>query len=337
MLKSVPHVVLNGPSLKAARTEDVKFSPTGRLLAVVATNGSIFLFAVDTCSRPIRIDRCTELRSTSLSAPHGIDFLSEDVVVVANRSGWVTFYRIPSVNAWEERMNVEPIHEMESVWFGRKGATRVLGERTIRCGPGSVRVRDQQLFVCCNNSNTVTVHGYQLQQGAIETSDGTVVAQAEVEIPDGVALSRYGRWMAVSDHHHHRVIVHRRADKTQPCVLRDVDLSYPHGLCFDPTGRVLYVADAGERYVHVFVSASGWDKSTDRSTFKILAVDADAFDRTRKSKPGPNSALEGGIKGIDVDPSGRIVATTCRHQTLRFFESESEMLLIDGSLTAAAI
>lgn len=337
MLRSLPYLVLNGPPLKNARTEDVKFSPTGGLLAAVATNGSMFLFAVDTRSRPIRIIGCTELRSSSLSSPHGIDFLSEDVVVVANRSGWVTFYRIPNVNAWEERMNIEPIHEMESVWFGHKGATRLLGDRNIRCGPGSVRVHDRQLFICCNNLNTVTVHGYRLQQGVVETNDGTVVVQAGVEIPDGVALSRDGRWMAVSDHHHQRVIVYRRSDEAELCVLRDADLSYPHGLCFDPAGQVLYVADAGQRYVHVFVSASGWDRSTDRSTFKLLAVDADAFDRTRKAKAGPNSALEGGIKGIDIDPSGRILATTCRNQTLRFFEAEWETVATDGSLAAAAI
>jgi len=337
MLRSLPYVVANGVPLKNARTEDIKFSPKGALLAAVATNGSMFVFAVDTRSCPIRIMGCTELRSSSLSSPHGIDFLSEDTVVVADRSGWVNFYRIPGVNAWEECMNIEPIHEMGSVWFGRKGATRLLGDRNIRCGPGSVRVHDQQIFICCNNLNTVTVHDCRLQQGAVETSEGTVVMQVGVEVPDGVALSRDGRWMAVSDHHHHRVIVHRRPGDAEPCVLRDIDLSYPHGLCFDPTGRVLYVADAGQRYVHIFVGASGWDKSIDRSTFKLLAVDADAFERTRKAKSGPNSALEGGIKGIDVDPSGRILATTCRNQTLRFFEAESELVPTDRLLAAAAI
>ena len=96
MLKAVPHIGLNGSFNEAARTEDVKFSPSGRVLAVVATNGVISLLAVDTCSRPVQIGQYAELHSTSLSSPHGIDFLSEDVVVVANRSGWSRSIAFPA-------------------------------------------------------------------------------------------------------------------------------------------------------------------------------------------------------------------------------------------------
>ena len=44
--------------------------------------------------------------------------------------------------------------------------------------------------------------------------------------------------------------------------------------------------------------------------------DASGEERFRK--------LEGGIKGVDVDRTGRVVATTCRHQTLRFFERTTD-------------
>jgi DNA-binding beta-propeller fold protein YncE len=102
-------------------------------------------------------------------------------------------------------------------------------------------------------------------------------------------------------------------------VLRDDDLRHPHGLCFDPVGGSLYVADAGESHVHVFMSGGDW-QSANGSTFKLPAVDVDAFRKTREAVPEELRALEGGIKGIDIDPSGRVLATTCRHQTLRFFE-----------------
>ena len=318
ILKTVPHFGLNDFN-ETPRTEDVKFSPSGRVLAVVATSGSIFLFAIETRSRSIHINQYAELHSTSLSSPHGIDFLSEDVIVVANRAAWVTFYRIPSVNAWQDRMVIEPIHEMGSVWFGSKGSTRLLGSRAVCCGPGAVRVHRKNLFVTCNKLSTVTVHPFQLQQGAIETGEGTVMAQAGLEIPDGVSLSYDGRLMAVSDHHHHRVVIYRCADNSQSCVLRDVDLHYPHGLCFDPTGRLLFVGDAGARNVHVFASKK-WDKSINASTLKLSAVEPNAFRKTLECTAQQYRELEGGIKGIDIDPSGRIVATTCRHQTLRFFE-----------------
>ena len=320
MLSPVSHVHSNGSFDKTVRVEDVKFSPSGRALAIVATKGIVLLVAVDVHSRPIRISQPTELHSTSLSSPHGIDFLSEDVIVVANRAGCVTFYRIPAVNEGEERTTVAPVYSMDSIWFGRKGTKRKLRIRDISCGPGSVRVHRKELFVCCNNSNTVTTHTYEMRQGAIDTQEGSIVAQDGLEIPDGVALSRDGRWMAVSDHDHNRVVVYRRSDHTQSCVLRDVDLRYPHGLCFDRAGRRLYVADAGTRHVHVFATSAEWDEPMNSSAFKLLAVEPDAFHRTHEGLAAEYRALEGGIKGIDVDPTGRIVATTCRHQILRFFE-----------------
>jgi hypothetical protein len=323
VLKAVPYTGLDELLDDDLRFEDIRSSPSGRTLVVVATNGIICLFAADTSSRPVRITRHAELSSTSLASPHGVDFLSEDVIVVANRAAWLTFYRIPNVDAWQGRINVEPIHEMDSVWFGRKGATRNLEGRDVSCGPGSVRVYGKHLFVSCNNLNTVTAHPYRLQQQTIETGDGAVVAQSGLEIPDGISMSRDGRRMAVSNHNDHGVVVYRTTDKTQSCVLRDVDLRYPHGLCFDPTGRALYVADAGERHVHVFFNPDGeWDKPCDRSAFKLPAVGMEAFRKTKEAAGEEKyRALEGGIKGIDVDPSGRIVVTTCRHQTLRFFEA----------------
>jgi WD40 repeat protein len=321
MLKTLPHVYANGAIDQSFRTEDVKFSPSGRILAVVATNGTIFLFAVDTRSRPIEITRCAVVNSTSLSSPHGVDFLREDLIVVANRSAWVTFYRIPSVDEWQDHINVEPIHEMASKWFGPKSSTRLLEERAVSVGAGSIRVHGKELFVSCNNSGTVTAHPYRLRHGTLETGEGTIIT-AGLEIPDGVALTRDGRWIAVSDHHKHRVLVYRRKSKTQSCVLSDPDLRFPHGLCFDPTGRLLYVADAGQRNIHVFAAMEGWDKPMDGSAGKRPAVKLAAFSKTKEATPEGVRDLEGGVKGIDVDPSGHVIATTCRHQTLRFFKAK---------------
>jgi sugar lactone lactonase YvrE len=178
------------------------------------------------------------------------------------------------------------------------------------------------LFICCNNRSTLTVHPYRLRHGKIETGEGTIVAQDWLEIPDGVAVSRDGCWIAVSDHEHHRILIYRDADKTLSCQLRDDDLRHSHGLCFHPTGRSIYVADAGEREVHVYVSANGWNQSAINSAFKLAAVDPAAFHNTRNSTIERHRPLEGGIKGIDVDPSGHIIAATCHHQVLRFFEIE---------------
>jgi hypothetical protein len=332
MLKAVRHVGLSRSLYEAHRTEDAKFSPSGRLLVMVPKK-AILIFSIDTSSRPIRINRYAELHSSSLAFPHGVDFLSEDIIVVANREGWVTFYRIPGVDEWEASMNIEPIHELESIWFGPKGATRMSGDRSVRCGPGAVRVHGNRLFIGTNYLNTVTVHPFQLHQGTIETGDGALMAQAGLELPDGLALTRDGRWMAVSDTGHNRVVVYRCADNAQSCELRDVNLGAPHGLCFDPTGRRLYVSDAGERFLHVFTSADGaWSSSAERSAFKLPAVEMEVLRKTKESVAEQFRPLVGGLKGIDLDPAGRVMATTCLHQTLRFLGAEPVQL--EGSFAA---
>lgn len=323
MLRLIPHVGLPDSLNHGLRSEDIRFSPSGRTLAVVATHGLIYLFDVDTQTRPIRVRRHVELRSPSLAVPHGIDFLSEDEVVVANRGGWLTFYRLPPRRAWKEGISIAPFHEMGSDWFGPKGATRVVKGRTVRCGPGSVRVSGPHLFVCCNNQSTVTAHPFTLRHGRVETGPGTLFAQAGLDVPDGLSPSRDGRWLAVGDHEYRRLTVYRRAANPVPsCELRDPGLSHPHGLCFDPTGRALYVADAGEAQLHVFVTPDNWATSMDHSTFQVAAVEPEAFHKTKESVEAHYRALEGGIKGVDVDATGRILATTCQNQMLRFFASE---------------
>lgn len=328
MLNAVACVGLDESLGDTLRTEDVRFSPSGRVLAVVATNGVVVLFEVDVSMRPIRIGRVTALHSAGLASPHGVDFLADDLIVVANRAGWLTVHRLPDVDDWRDRMDVELLLELDSPWFGRKGATRNLDGRNVLCGPGSVRVHDAALFVACNFTNTVTRHPVRLRSGAIEIDAGAIVAQRGLEIPDGVAVSHDGRWLAVSNHQNHAVDVMRVGERAWSGSLRDPDLHYPHGLCFDPSGRTLYVADAGQRDLHAFVSRTGaWNHSSERSALRLPAVDADAFRKTKDASGEERfRKLEGGIKGVDVDRTGRVVATTCRHQVLRFFERAPDAL-----------
>ena len=320
MLKPLRHVVSGDPPNGDIRTEDIRFSPSGRMLAAVATTGSVMFCQVEMTSRAVRVSRSVEFSSPGLLSPHGIEFLSEDFVAVANRKDKVAFFRVPTPETWDEPSPLVPIHTMGSEWFGDTDASRELRGRTVSIGPGSIRAHGGELFVCCNNSNTVTAHPFQLHQDTVETGEARLVARDGIEIPDGVALSPDGHWLAVSDHDHQRILVYRRQDGEQSCVLQDAALRHPHGLCFDPRGQRLFVADAGGRELHVFTVERDWDADMSHSAFRIEAVEADAFNRTREATPEQFRALEGGVKGIDIDPSGRILATTCRHQVVRFFQ-----------------
>jgi WD40 repeat protein len=263
MLDPLAHTVAAGELPATLRTEDVKFSSDGTMLVAAATDGSILLFKLDLLARPIEITNYTQFKSDSLASPHGVDFLDDRTIVVANRLGGLTFYRVPAIDRWTADMEFDLLQRWESAHFGAAGQMRLLRTRSVMCGPGSIRVFGNRLFVCCNNTSTVSVHRFTVENRAVAVHSDEVLAQEGLEIPDGVAVSRDGRWAAISDHDHHRVVVHDLDTGDQSCVLRDAGLNFPHGLCFD---------------------------------------------------------FEGGIKGLDIDPSGRVLATTCQNQVLLFFD-----------------
>lgn len=337
MINVIAHDVLDEIELPY-RTEDVRFSPSGRLLAVAATDGCIILYAVDVSVRPIHLAASVELRSPALLVPHGVEFLSEELLVVANRNANLAFFRIPPPDQWHGPCVLAPLLEVRSALFGATGVTRKLRDRDLFCGPGSVRLFDGVLYVSCNYRNTVSTFACQVEHGEIKVREGVVVAHEGLEVVDGVALSEDGALMALSDHDHHRVAVYRRVDylsKESPryelsCSLTDIDLRYAHGLRFDRGARRLYAADAGGRFIHVFASTDGWRTDAATSTFKTQGVEEEAFIKSREAVPLGHRTLEGGAKGIDIAPDGKVIALTCRNQVLRFLEIQ------DGDQTQRA-
>ncbi len=319
MLQPLPHFYTNGPVDEDVRTEDVRFSPSGRRIVVASTDGSLHLFALEPSSRPLEVTYQTRLVSPGLLSPHGVEFLSEDTVAVANRHDNLRAFRIPLRNTWDPETEVGCIGEMNSDWFGALRESRNLREREVATGPGSVRRFGRELLVCCNKLNTVTAHTFALGEQQVSFGDGRLVAQDGLEIPDGLAISRDGAWLAVSDHDNRRILVYRRKDGELACVLKDDALNFPHGLCFDRTGDLLLSADAGNRFIHVFQGKGGWTTDQTRSADRIEAVPSFVFERTQSAVPEEVRPLEGGSKGIDIDPSGRLVAITCRHLLLRVF------------------
>jgi hypothetical protein len=337
MINLIPHTESRSFDLNY-RSEDVKFSPSGRRLAVVATDGCLLLYSVDLEARPIQVKAEAEFRSPSLIITHGVEFLSEDVLVVANRNANLVFFKIPPQSEWQEVTVIESIHEVLSPLFGRSGVTRKLRERDLFCGPGSVRLLDGILFVTCNYMNTVSTFSVTLNEKGLSVQEGVVVAHEGLSVVDGVAISKDGSLMALSDHDHHRVAIYRRSgynknatveEKLQlrfepACSLLDIDMHFPHGLRFDDEGQVVYAVDAGGRYIQVFATEDNWQTDIHGSTVKTFGIDLDAFNKSQQAVPEEHRLLEGGGKGLDIDPSGRILVVTCRNQSLRFFGIESK-------------
>lgn len=304
------------------RTEDARFSPSGKRIAMTVQN-RILLLEIDLTCMPLRVTRHTELHSAGLAFPHGVEFLTEDVIVVANREAWVTFFRLPAADTWGERTDIEAIHEFGSPWFGARKASRIISTgRRVRCGPGSVRVHGECLYICANNSNTVSKHPFSVRNDSIDVGEGTLLAQDGLDILDGIAISPDGLLIALADAGNNRVVILPSDGGNFTSVMRDPLLHSPHGLCFDPSGHILYVSDAGEPLVHVFESPDGrWNTEVERSSFKQRGISEEAFTKTKLSVPEEFRPLVGGLKGLDIDPSGRFLVGTCLNQPLAFFDT----------------
>jgi hypothetical protein len=190
--------------------------------------------------------------------------------------------------------------------------------------PGSVSVPSRgdgrhELLACNNWSNRLTRHVLDTDGGLVAED---VAADRWLDLPDGVAISLDGRWVAVSNHNTHCVLVydyaalHAEADPI--AVLRGV--GYPHGRRFDASGRCLLVADAGAPRVHVFAALSdGWRGATyAASTFRVM--DEETFAR------GHRNEKEGGPKGIDIHPGGSVLAVTAECAPLAFFDLEAALV-----------
>jgi Lipoprotein LpqB beta-propeller domain len=286
------------------RTEDVRLSPDGRRLAIACyARNRVLLVEIRVERTPtgpiVALGDLREVSSPALHEPHGVDFLDDDTLVVSNRSAGVTVFRITDHS-------------------GDVASTEVARNHGSLESPGSVAVRHlgggrHEALVCNNWGHTVTRHTIA---GDGELSHGEVVARRFLDVPDGVAISRDGRWVAVSNHNTHSVLVYAGStlgEDAEPVgVLRGV--LYPHGLRFTGDDRQLLVADAGAPYVHVFAAANGDWHWAGYPAASVRVMSDEVFARGRYNPTG------GGPKGIDIDPRTGVLVVTSEHFGLGFFD-----------------
>jgi hypothetical protein len=292
---------------RLGRTEDLRFSPSGRRLALASyERDQIALADVRIAASPaglgVAVTRLDLLSAEGLREPHGVDFADEDTLVVGNRGGGIAAFRLQDDGAEQTLVRLpgaDPSPLLDS--------------------PGSVAVRPLgggrgEVLACNNWKGTITRHALE-PSGAM--TGGEVVAAKLLDLPDGLALSGDGRWLAVSNHDGHVVFVYAYAtldERSDPvAILRGA--RYPHGLRFDAGDERLLVADAGSPFVHVFErGAHGWSGARYPSA-TMTVVDEHAF------ALGNRNPREGGPKGIDVHRDTNVVVVTCEQQPLAFFDA----------------
>jgi DNA-binding beta-propeller fold protein YncE len=294
------------------RTEDVTFSPSDKRLAVAGfAENVILILDVEIDSTPagpsISLTDRVLLRSESLRAPHGVSFLDEQTIIVANRDGRVTVFEVPAPGA--DEVLVTPLGVVGGILFRRVKT------------PGSVEVRQAQpgvydVLVCNNYGHQVTAHSVDLRSGLSVKNRGALLRQ-RLDVPDGICLSRDGEWLAVSNHMSGEVFVYAYGPRLGKGSCPDgilVGIDCPHGVRFTADGRYVLVAAAAAPLVHVFAAEDG-DWRGRREPCRSARVLDEATFRRGRSNPE-----EGGPKGLAVDGRTRVLAVTCEEQPLAFFD-----------------
>lgn len=297
------------------RSEDCRFSPDGRKLAVAGfAKNSVVIFDVEVdLSGPmpkILLSDYTELISDKLDYPHGLDFVDNSTMVVANRARSVSVFDIHGLRS-QKQTNIEPV-----VSLTRADMFNKLNS------PGSVSVVRAnaecfELLVCNNYSHRVSQH--TISRGkALKVTRNQIVFDKGLNVPDGVAVSSDKSMIAVSNHYKHQVNLYpndgtkRRA--TLPTgVLKGLD--FPHGLRFFRDDKYLLVADAGLPFARLYHSADGHWRGEHMPVKTIRIMDDEVFLK------GHFYHQEGGLKGLDFSPCQRILATTCEMQPLVFYDA----------------
>lgn len=292
------------------RTEDLAFNADGSRLAIADfSNDEIVLFDVDVdaAASRVRLTHGFRLASTDLASPHGVAFVGERHVAVANRGGGVRLFEVPDVLDGSVR-KVDAIAELSD--DSDAGST-----------PGSVAVRQigqtsYELLVCHNYTHVVSRQRVDLGE-PVTSTELRPLLRRWMDIPDGVAFSPDSRWIAVSNHNMNAVLLYRYDDELGPesdpvGIARGV--AYPHGLAFGPDGSTLFTADAGSRYAHVHRVKDGEWAGVHLPIASTRVVDEAAF------QAGRHNAAEGGPKGIALHPTSPIVAVTCEEVPLTFVE-----------------
>jgi WD40 repeat protein len=296
------------------RTEDMKFSPDYQWLAITSySDNKIYLFSTSAMysnnEKLIEIGKFLIIRSSCLHEPHGVSFFDNEHIIVASRAGLIDILKIPEDAARNAEINIDPIATIKSSYKCR-----------IK-NPGSIdylKVDNENFRVLSCNTyiHTITSHNINLNKKRKVKNEGVLIRK-DLAIPDGICISPDRKWVAVSNHSTGTVLLYGLDPdlnkKTEPCGVLE-GIVCPHAIRFSKDGDMLFVADAGSPYMHIYKTADGDWCSTRKPYKSIRMLNEDVFSL------GRYNAEEGGIKGIDINHNESILAVTCEHLQLAFYD-----------------
>jgi DNA-binding beta-propeller fold protein YncE len=296
------------------RTEDVMFSPDQTRLAIAGFIEDKILviqirLAADKEGMTVRSEGCVELRCPDFRRPHGVAWIDDDTLVVANRGKDVIIVPVPAVSDAGETVEVQSLLRLSES-----------GDGTIK-SPGSVAVTrlSDEYFDClvCNNYRHYVSRHILRRRNGFDVLAGLRLYEHGLKVPDSIAVSTDGDLVAVSNHHGQRIDVYRNGADSGPNSPPAFSLGvphYPHGVRFAMENRLILVADAGAPLVHVYARSGPSWKSAPGPDASIRVMDDDSFNRGHKNPE------EGGPKGLDILADGSVMVVSCEEVPIAFFD-----------------
>lgn len=294
------------------RTEDIRFSPDGRRLAIAGFNRDvILLLGVELTGQGKRtalaLTSAMEITSERLAYPHGLSFIDDSLLLVANREASAPILTLPAVNENPGPLEVPALEPIPGeLWLHSPGSVCC-----YQTGPGQY-----QALICNNYAHYVTRHTLTTEPELI-VSDNELLLAKGLDTPDGVAISDDRQWIAVSNHIEQTIRLYTNDDTLNPksepaAMLRGT--AYPHGILFARGNKFLVVADAGTPFLRIYARSGREWNGEHHPVLSIRTMSDEIFSL------GNDNVAEGGIKGIDFLPGTEILAATSEHQSLVFFD-----------------
>ncbi|WP_460274529.1 hypothetical protein [Celeribacter sp. ULVN23_4] len=299
---------------RLGRTEDVRLSPSGRRLAVAGyLADSCLLFDCewgdDTEEPSLTLTGMTEISSPDLAEPHGFDFVGEDMLMVGNRKGVLTLFDLPAAHSGVQRYMLKARRKI--IWASLRRHLRAPGSLVVT----EMRGNTVEVIACNNYRHLLSRHRFS--RSWLLPSRNAIAYSAGLDVPDGIAISPDRRFLAVSSHFTHDVLIYpydRKNDPKREPVGRLDGICFPHGVRFSPDGSRLFVADAGAPLVHVFEAKDG-DWATEAAPIHRFSPVSEV-----EFLAGHTNEQEGGMKGLELAMGGRVVIATCEETPLRLFD-----------------
>lgn len=295
------------------RTEDLAFSPNNSKLAIASyalNKVVIFVIEIKFLDRDpkIHLINAIEINSLSITLPHGIAWVNDKTIIVANRKGKAAILEVSNTKCATQSITLTELQTLPHIEGTTSHTTDCIDAHSLGMGL-------YEIFICSNAGNYVS-HYILDENENFAVKASAFLLKKDINIPDGVKLSQDGKWLAVSNHDKHQVFVYNNKQHLNCSSLPNAILhgtNYPHGVTFSTNKQFIFVADAGGPFVYVYHnSANDWNGDYfPCATIRIM--DDETF------KLGHTNKQEGGAKGISITQDSSLIATTCGTKALAFF------------------